>query len=114
MNYLMNYLVYLWLPFCWASPANEVLPSWSSSERLSHDIEWMLNAPEFKIEFSQKVRISLFVTDDRQIVVLKTDARKKKIDDFIKSRLNYKKIKVSDIKSDVVYTIKVDFDLNGQ
>ncbi|GAA5225294.1 hypothetical protein [Membranihabitans marinus] len=114
MNYLMTYLVYLWIPFSTINPVNEALPSWSSNERLSHDIEWMLNAPELKFKFSQKVRISLFVTADRQMVVLKTDARKKKIDGFIKSRLNYKKIKIADIESDKIYTIKVDFELNGE
>lgn len=80
--------------------------------KLSRVVKTLLLAPDVKVDFHQKVRISFFVTTDKKLVVLKTDAQRKKMDNFIKLRLNYKKINIPEVESNRVYTIKVDFDIS--
>ncbi len=69
----------------------------------------LLRDPDLKKSVDEKVRISFFVTADQELVVLKSDARTKSLDKFIKARLNYKKIDVKNLEVNRIFHIKVHF-----
>lgn len=72
----------------------------------------LLMKPTLHMTLDEEVRISFFVTDDDQLVILKTDARTKSLDEFIKSRMNYQKINVKDLEVNRIFNIKVNFSLD--
>ncbi len=78
---------------------------------LRHAVTRLLINPEIKASLQEKVRISFFVTADDQLVVLKTDARAKELDKYIKSRMNYHKVDVDNLETNRVYHLKVLFQL---
>ncbi len=51
------------------------------------------------------VNVTFMVNAKNEIIILSTD--KEKLDDSIKSTLNYKKLKSSDMKVNVTYTLPV-------
>lgn len=69
----------------------------------------LLKNPDIKNQADEDVRISFFVTTDDRVVVLKTDARTKELDLFIKTRMNYQKIKVENQETNRIFHIKVYF-----
>ncbi len=71
----------------------------------------LLKAPNLNTSLDESVRISFFVTADEELVVLKTDARTKSLDEFIKSRLNYHSINVKDLEFNRIFHLKVHFKL---
>lgn len=71
----------------------------------------LLINPKIGQTVDEEVRISFFVTADEKLVVLKTDARTKPLDEFIKIRMNYKKIKIEDLEVNRIFHMKVHFAL---
>ena len=92
------------------APAN-TLPNHSEVD-LRKSIVKLLRHPELKKSTDENVRISFFVTADKEIVVLKTDARNKELDKFIKTRMNYQKIVVDNLDINRLFHIKVQFNIN--
>lgn len=78
---------------------------------LRNAVTKMLVDPDIDAAVNEKVRISFFVTADDQVVVLKTDARTKELDQFIKERMNYHKINIDDLDVNRVFHLKVHFKL---
>ena len=78
---------------------------------LRNAVTKLLINPQLDASVDEMVRISFFVTADDQLVVLKTDARTKKLDEYIKSRMNYHKIKVEDLEINRIFHLKVHFKL---
>lgn len=78
---------------------------------LRNAVTKLLLYPELNTSVEETVRISFFVTADDQLVVLKTDARTKKLDEYIKSRMNYHKIQVEDLEINRIFHLKVHFQL---
>lgn len=76
---------------------------------LREQVIQLLGHPKFENPVEERVRISFFVTDDQELVVLKTDSRTPLIDQYIKSRMNYYHVAVEDLASNCVYHIKVHF-----
>ncbi|MBY5958025.1 hypothetical protein KUV50_07785 [Membranicola marinus] len=74
----------------------------------------LLKNPTLQTTLDQSVRISFFITTDDELVVLKTDARSNKLDEFIKERMNYHKINVKDLEVNRIIHIKVQFRLNSK
>lgn len=81
------------------------------NDDLRNVVTRLLDNPELDKSLDEAVRISFFVTADDQLVVLKTDARTKKLDEYIKSRMNYQKIKVNDLEINRIFHLKVHFIL---
>lgn len=69
----------------------------------------LLKKPQLAKSVDENVRISFFVTADEQLVVLKTDARTVILDEFIKARMNYKKIDVKNLEVNRIFHMKVHF-----
>lgn len=80
---------------------------------LRNAVTRLLVNPELSTDVNEKVRISFFVTTDDQLVVLKTDARTKVLDEYIKNRLNYHKVNIDDLDVNRVYHLKVHFQLRN-
>lgn len=74
----------------------------------------MLKNPKLNTILDENVRISFFVTPDEEVVVLKTDARTKVLDTFIKERLNYQKIDIEGLEVNRIFHVKVHFDLDKE
>ena len=79
---------------------------------LRHYVTNLLTNPQFERSLDEEVRISFFVTADEELVVLKTDARTNALDEFIKGRMNYKRIDIRDLEVNRIFHIKVHFDLD--
>ncbi len=81
---------------------------------LRNAVTKLLLHPQLDTRLDESVRISFFVTADDKLVVLKTDARTKKLDEFIKGRMNYKEIKVKDLEINRIFHMKVRFMLDQE
>ena len=92
--------------FCFTSFS---YPVDTPTEKLRGVVFEMLKKHRFDTSVDGKVRITFFMTPDEKMVVLKTDARNKKVDQFIKSRLNYKHHKVKGLEKNQIVHIKVHF-----
>ncbi len=65
------------------------------------------NLAEFGID-KEKVRLKFLVNSNREIVVVSTGTENNYLDSFLKSRLNYKKIKDSQVEQGV-YNMSITF-----
>lgn len=81
------------------------------NSELRISITKLLSKPNIGQSVDEHVRISFFVTDDEKLVVLKTDARTKPLDKFIKDRINYQKINIKDLEVNRIFHMKVHFAL---
>ncbi|MFC5046694.1 hypothetical protein ACFSTE_10270 [Aquimarina hainanensis] len=59
---------------------------------VSAEIGELLKSPSFKIKQDIKAEVTFTLNKDKEIVVLSVDTKDEKIVDFIKARLNYKKV----------------------
>ncbi|WP_366187282.1 hypothetical protein [Flavobacterium ovatum] len=55
------------------------------------------------------VRVKVIVTPKHEIVVLKTNAKNKELDGYIKESLNYQKVSSSELKPGLNYEFEVNF-----
>ncbi|GAA5219461.1 hypothetical protein GCM10025777_00910 [Membranihabitans marinus] len=83
------------------------------NQQLRNYVKELLKSPDLGQDINENVRISFFLTTDGEIVVLKTDSRTPKLDQFIKARMNYKKTDIMEmgIEANRIYNLKVLFDL---
>ena len=95
-----------------------VCPSTHGSEvekdpfsKLRRHIYVLLNDPDVRGNYDEKVRISFFITSENEIVVLKTDTREKILDHFIKHKLNYKITNTKGVETNKIYNLIVDFNI---
>ncbi|WP_128755225.1 hypothetical protein [Aquimarina sediminis] len=81
-------------------------PEKDSNPQLRDQIAVLLEKPQIKLleqEQQLRAKIEFTINTEGEIVVLNVDSKRQVIESYIKSRLNYKKIKVkaSDIKNRV-------------
>ena len=67
------------------------------------EISSLLKNPQFYLLEDSLVVVKFIVNSDHELVVLSTDTKNSEIENFIKSRMNYKKISC-DLKVGVIYT----------
>lgn len=79
------------------------------NSELRSTVTKLLSKPKLNKAVDENVRISFFVTAEEELVVLKTDARTKTLDQFIKARMNYKKIDVENLEINRIFHMKVHF-----
>ena len=65
------------------------------------------NLAEFGID-KEKVRLKFIVNSDHEIVVVSTGTENNYLDSFLKSRLNYKKVKDAEVEEGV-YNMNITF-----
>ena len=102
----------LFLVISMACPHSEALPSDNLVPDLRKSVIKLLRSPDINKDIDERVRISFFITADQQVVVLKTDARTIELDKYIKTRMNYNKIKVHHSETNRIYHMKVYFKLS--
>ncbi|MBK8515549.1 MAG: hypothetical protein IPL55_04450 [Saprospiraceae bacterium] len=70
-------------------------------------IQTLLNAIDFTnyLKVETKVNISFFVNEKNEVIVV--DTNNKDLDGIVKSTLNYKKIAVTELEYNKVYTVPV-------
>lgn len=109
MNYLKTFAItLLFTVFAFHSSfANQ--PEDDPNSELRSSITKLLKISEVDLHLNEDVRISFFITNDNQVVVLKTDARSNKLDKHIKTSLNYQKIKIKDLEVNRIFHMKVHF-----
>ena len=71
------------------------------------EIQELLEKPSFTIESEMRANISLTVNDQGEMVVLSVDSENETIKSFVKSRLNYQKIKTKLNTGVKFYTVPV-------
>lgn len=75
---------------------------------LSHQISEMLsNNSFFDISKDLVAQVRFTLNDEGEIVVLSVETDSDTLESFVKSRLNYKKVKISDAKEGKLYTVPV-------
>ena len=67
---------------------------------ISEQVAELLKSPTFEVKNEILAKVSLMVNDNNEFVVLNVEATDERVQNFIKSRLNYKKAQgISDKKS---------------
>jgi len=74
------------------SAATEPVEDPSLKIKASEEIAKLLDAPSFEVPENVSAYISLMVNDDGEIVVLCVKTDDEKVEQFVKSRLNYHKL----------------------
>ncbi|WP_109302449.1 hypothetical protein [Aquimarina sp. AU474] len=88
---ILLFVVVLGLGQVFASNDN---PTKSPEQELRNRIALLLDKPEIKVEKNEVVADIQFILNGKgEIVVLSVDSEKEIIEDYIKARLNYKKVK---------------------
>ena len=78
------------------------------AKSLSYQIKDLIGHDAIKVENSDlKGKILFTLNKEREIVVLDVEADTEQMEDFIKSRLNYKKVDVSNWKEGKKYVVPV-------
>lgn len=93
----------------YANNGGDTEPTTATS--LKSEIATLVKSPaleEMGITSEEAVKVKFFVNSDKEIIVVNTGTDNSSLDSFLKSRLNYKKVKTSDLKSGV-YNIKITF-----
>ena len=77
-------------------------PKKAVTTNLSKEIKELLKKPSFKISSDQMAYVTFTLNEDQEIVVLSVDSGSQMVEDFIKSRLNYQKVK-SNLGKDIKF-----------
>jgi hypothetical protein len=84
-------------------------PSTSVSQELRKEITQLVKSPKLDDGDQLEARVSFIINDDQEIVVLYVDTDEDYIDNFIKRKLNYHRVKTNGVKSNSKYSIKIKF-----
>jgi hypothetical protein len=81
----------------------------SETENLSEQIGKYLNSNNSfdQNHIGYEAQVLFMINDDKEIVVLSVETSKEDLDGFIKSRLNYKQVDVSNYEPGKKYTVSV-------
>jgi len=72
--------------------------------QVEQQIGELLEEPQFEIEQDCKASVSFTVNDNNEMVVLSVDTDNNRVERFVKSRLNYKKLE-ADLPGGRFYTV---------
>ena len=92
------------LAFAGTHPEKNVEPK--SIGQVMADI---LSQPEVDINFDQRAAVEFFVNDDKEIVVVSVQTRNKRLEKFIKSRLNFEKVSGDNVKTNENLVVHLKF-----
>ncbi len=65
----------------------------SNGQNLVKEVTQLLDAPNFKITEDLTAQVTFMLNKNNEIIVVSVDTDSKGVEDYVKSRLNYKKIK---------------------
>ncbi|GMN07256.1 hypothetical protein MTsPCn5_26450 [Croceitalea sp. MTPC5] len=87
--------------------ANKNLEPVNPNKDLSVQIHSMLESNSFDVSEDLTANVQFTINKDGEIVVLSVDTNNASLEGFVKGRLNYKKVEVSDMKEGRTYTVPV-------
>ncbi|WP_108804980.1 hypothetical protein [Aquimarina sp. Aq107] len=89
--------------------ANDKNTKETSEQKLRNEIALLLDRPEIRLESNEiKANIEFILNAKGEIVILTVDSEKQAIEQYVKSRLNYKKVNTDAIKTgNKVFKIKL-------
>ncbi|MCK0108966.1 hypothetical protein MWU58_06660 [Flavobacteriaceae bacterium S0825] len=71
---------------------NTEKPSTTESSKITVKIERFLKNPSFDVDYEMTAKVTLTLNKNNELVVLSVDSEDDKMESFIKSRLNYRKV----------------------
>tara|TARA_B100000745_G_C19812620_1_gene267911 strand:+ start:99 stop:446 length:348 start_codon:yes stop_codon:yes gene_type:complete len=71
---------------------NPEKPSTTESSAITLKIEKFLKNPSFDVDYEMTAHVTLTLNKNNELVVLHVDSTDGKMENFIKSRLNYRKV----------------------
>ncbi|APZ46877.1 hypothetical protein BW723_11545 [Polaribacter reichenbachii] len=78
------------------------------SSKLRTEIVSMLgNEIQLELEDTTSARISFMINNDNEVVIVSVDSEVSEFSSFVKTKLNYKKVKVKGTKKGEIYRIPV-------
>ena len=86
--------------------ANEVEPV-NPAKNLSTQIHRMLESNSFDVSEDLTANVQFTINKEGEIVVLSVDTADDTLEDFVKGRLNYRKVEVTNFKKGRTYTVPV-------
>ncbi|NVK51503.1 MAG: hypothetical protein HWD85_01115 [Flavobacteriaceae bacterium] len=72
---------------------------------LRTEIVSLLGQHEYKLNKTLEAQVSIMLNNDNELVVLEVASKDTSIANFVKSKLNYKKLKAKGIKKGTIYRI---------
>ena len=67
----------------------------SNGQNLVKEVTQLLDAPNFKITEDLTAQVTFMLNKNNEIIVVSVDTDSKGVEDYVKSRLNYKKLKTN-------------------
>jgi len=71
---------------------NPEKPSTIESSKITLKIQRFLKSPSFDVDHEMKANVTLTLNKNNELVVLSVDSEDAKMENYIKSRLNYRKV----------------------
>lgn len=93
MNKLTTIVFAIALAVCSTASANFNTEPTNSQKVLAKEIKGLLDRPKMEIGKEIKAKVTFTLNEDKEIVVLSIDSKSETVKQFIKSRLNYQKVK---------------------
>lgn len=84
-------------------------PSTSVSQELRKEITQLVKSPKLDEGDRLDAMVNFIINDDNEIVVLYVETDEDYIDSFIKSKLNYHRVKTDGVKPNSKYSIIIKF-----
>lgn len=72
--------------------ANDTNPVKTTPENVTTQIAELLKNPEMNVDQDIMAKVTFMVNENKELVVINVDTKNERVDAFIKSRLNYKKL----------------------
>jgi len=113
MKYLKSYLtvfltVALFTGSVMANNGDEPVKSTKGSE-VRTEIMKMVTPPDINEEQSGTANVEFLVTVKNEIVILTVDSSNEYLESYVKSKMNYKKLKTKGIRANSKYKLKFTF-----
>ncbi|WP_055446604.1 hypothetical protein [Lacinutrix mariniflava] len=78
---------------------------------LANEITTLLKNPEFKVAEDLKANVTFMLNKNNEIVVISVDTESEQLENYIKNRLNYSKLKEGLVTTQKTYKIPVRITL---
>ncbi|RNC84911.1 MAG: hypothetical protein ED556_10025 [Winogradskyella sp.] len=75
-----------------SASTNPVEKADETNELITKTVSKLLENPYFELNENTKAMVKLAINKDNELVVLSVDTENKNVENYIKSRLNYKKV----------------------
>ena len=107
MKTLKSMLLIVTIALCSVLSANATEESTIESKAITNQVKDLLQKPNFTIEEDFQAYVRLALNENNELVVLYVNSKNEMINNFIKNRLNYKKVSQNVIDKDQEYIVPV-------